>query len=113
MHVAAVSYTHLLQNPTNDAVAAKIAALEGGDVYKRQGSVSVHVFGSGVNNDICSPFERAAVNRSRESIVNNQRDTVAVRDTNSLLRWCVNRRLSAKRPVRAPDGVRLPTHGWK
>ena len=55
------------------------------DTTAYAGSVSVHIFGSGVNNDICSPFERAAVNRSRESIVNNQRDTVAVRDTGKLL----------------------------
>ena len=44
-------------------------------------SVSVHVFGSRMNHDVSSPFKWAAVDRGRESVVNNQGNPVTVCDT--------------------------------
>ena len=49
------------------------------------GSVSVHIFGCGVNNDVGTPFERATVDGGRESIIHNQRYSVIVSDTGEFL----------------------------
>ena len=51
-------------------IPVKITAVYNCAAYT--GGVSVHVFGSGVNYYIGSPFKRAAVDRSGESIVYNQ-----------------------------------------
>ena len=48
------------------------------------GGVSVHVFGGGVDYYIGSPFKRAAVDRSGESVVYNQRHTMLVGDAGKL-----------------------------
>ena len=60
----------------------EIAAVYNCSAYA--GGVSVHVFGSGVDYYIGSPFKRAAVDRSGESIVYNQRYAVLVGDTGEL-----------------------------
>ena len=60
----------------------EIAAVYNCSAYA--GGVSVHIFGSGVDYYIGSPFKRAAVDRSGESIVYNQRYAVLVGDTGKL-----------------------------
>ena len=68
-------YTRL-QNPTNDAVAAKIAALEGGVAGMLTSSGQAANFYAIFN--ISTPFKRAAVDRSREGVVYNQRYTMTM-----------------------------------
>ena len=42
-------------------------------------SMSVHVFGCGMSYDICSPFDRTTVDRSRECIIYNKRYSLLMR----------------------------------
>ena len=48
-------------------------------------SLSVHILGSGMCHNIGTPFNRAAVDRGREGIVNDERDSVAVSESGELL----------------------------
>ena len=57
-------------------IPIEIAAINNTAAYTR--GMSVHVFGGGMYHDVCSPFKRTAVDRSRESIVYDQRYTVIV-----------------------------------
>ena len=63
-------------------IPVEVAAVD--DTAAYAGGVSVHVLGSRMNDDVCSPFERTAVDRSRECIVHNQRHSVTVCDTGKL-----------------------------
>ena len=63
-------------------IPVEVSAIHDGTAYA--GGVAVHIFGGGMYHDIGTPFERAAVNRSREGIVYNQRHAVAVGDAGEL-----------------------------
>ena len=41
-------------------------------------AMSVHVFGGGVGHDVCTPFQRTAVDRRGEGVVHDQRHTMSV-----------------------------------
>ena len=47
--------------------------------------MAIHIFCRGVCHDICSPLERAAVNRSCERVVHDQRYAVFMRKAGKLL----------------------------
>ena len=46
--------------------------------------VAVHVFGGGVDDDVCAPLERAAEDRRCERVVHDERNVVPVRDIRPL-----------------------------
>jgi len=64
-------------------IPVEIAAVHDSTAYACR--MAVHIFGCRMRHDIGSPFERAAVDRRRECIVDDQRNTVAVGDTGKLL----------------------------
>ena len=61
----------------------KVSAVH--DTAAYAGGVPVHILGGRVHHDIRSPFERTAVDRCREGIINDQGHSVAVGNAGKLL----------------------------
>ena len=57
-------------------VPIEVTAVHDGTTYRC--GVSVHIFSSGVGDDVCSPFKRAAVDWCGKGVVYNQGHTVFV-----------------------------------
>ena len=54
----------------------EIAAVDDGTTYMY--TLSIHIFGCGVGDDVCSEFKWAAIDRCSERVVNNKRNIMFV-----------------------------------
>ena len=69
--------------------------------------VSVHIFGSGMSDDICTPLERAAVDGRCKSIVHDERNSMGVRSFGKSLNVKDNKRGIGDRLAKNSFGIRL------
>ena len=68
-------------------------------------TVTVHVFGGGMGNDICSPFDWTTVYRCREGIVHDQRHAVRMGCFCKFLNIQYSQRRVGNRLTKAGSGI--------